>query len=193
MSDHNKLCQQYLEIVYFDIAKLHSKTNKRITETQGEILYSGIDKLLSIINLTEQDVFVDLGSGNGKIVLQVFLRSIVAEAIGIEILPNLHQQALLATEKIKIELPGFFVDNRKVNFILGSFFEESFSAATVILINAVCFSQDMLCSLGDKINLMPGVRLVASLRPIPTLKRLAFKKAIRIACSWDMVMCYLYY
>src|SRR5262245_5708685 len=89
----NRVCQQYLNILYHNIYghRLNHRQNKSISETYGEILYPSIDKLLTELSLTEQDVFLDFGSGLGKVVIQVFLRSEVKESCGIEIIPELYE------------------------------------------------------------------------------------------------------
>ena len=195
MRDIHTLCQHYLQIIYHDIGALsHENPNKinPATETQGEILYPSITKLLSVITLTADDVFIDLGSGTGKITAQVFLMSPVKEAWGIEIVPELHQYAVRASERIQREFLGFFMHGRKLNLLQGSFFDIPFRTATVALINATCFSQMILHRLSKIINETPSIHTVFSLRPLTALTRLVFKKTIRIECSWDSALCYVY-
>jgi hypothetical protein len=117
--DHQILTQQYITILYHKIAK-HSilavnKQSKK-TETHGEILYEGVSKILSHLTVAEQDKFVDLGSGLGKTVVQFFLMTHVKEAMGIEVVTNLHRLALSAAEHIQKNLPIFFNHERKLIF-----------------------------------------------------------------------------
>lgn len=189
-----QLCQHYLHLIYHTMLNQGISEGKRhFSETQGEILYPSIEKLFSIIPLTKNDIFFDLGSGLGKIVAQVFLQSEVKEAIGIEIVPELHHKAQFVAQLIEKELPAFYQNNRKLMFLEGDFLQLSFSRATVVLINATCFSQKMLTQLGKIIENTPTIHSVLTLRPLHTLTRLSFQKAIRIECSWDSALCYLYY
>lgn len=192
ITDKNSLCQQYLHIVYHDVPVHGTYADQNIAKTYGEILYPGIDKLLSAITLTDDDVFVDLGSGLGKPVMQVFLKSTVREAYGIEIVPELHQQALLAAQRVENDLPDFYAGGRKCRFLLGDFLELPLTTATVVLICSQCYSQDMLLALSKIINHSTNIHTVLTLRPLPTLRRLPFKEAIRIECSWDTALCYVY-
>jgi len=185
------LCQHYLNIIYSSTNRHHAIGNP-IHETQGEILYSGVDKLLSVMQLTSEDVFVDLGSGAGKIVTQVFLKSIVKQACGIEIVPALHQQALAVAQRIQEDFPASHVAGRRLTFLSNNFLEEPLTMATVVLVNAVCFDQTVLHALGEIIEVTPNIRLVLSMRPIATLHRLRFKKTVRVECSWDAGLCYVY-
>src|SRR3990167_10311227 len=148
--DQDTLCWRYLNLIYKNI---HDHSHKKtLSETNGEILYTSINKLLSLIPLTQDDVFFDLGSGVGKIVLQVFLKTPVKEAAGIELLPELHEKAVIAAQKIQRDLPEFYADNRKLTMIQGSFLDTAFSNATVVFIGATCFPPSLLNALGKKID-----------------------------------------
>jgi len=156
-----------------------------INETYGEILSESVTKLLRLIPMTENDVFLDLGSGKGKVVSQVFAETNVKEARGIELLPALHAEA----ERNKsARIPV----NRSLTFIQGDFLQVPFTAATIVFIASPCFGASLLHQLGDKLNHTPTIHTVLSLRPIATLSRLTFKKIVRIECSWDSALCYIY-
>ena len=184
------MVETYLHSLYHQTQINLAKTN--FSQTQGEILYPSITKLLSHLQLTTEDSFVDLGSGCGKIVSQVFLTSLVKTAGGIEIIPELHQIALKIADKIKLDFPDSFARDRQLNFFLGNFLEIPFTTATVVLINAVCFSPGLLQTIGEVFNNTPSIHTVLSLRPIHSLTRLVFQKTIHIQCSWDSALCYIY-
>jgi hypothetical protein len=191
INDIDALCQNYLAILYHDVQRNRASV-ENICESYGEILYPGVDKLLSAIKLSVQDIFVDYGSGLGKMVIQVFLKSLVKEAYGIEIVPELHQHALHAAQRLKQELPEFYEENRKLTFLVGNFLEIPLTKVTVALINSTCFTQQLLNDLGKQIEHTPSIHTVLSMRPIHTLERLPFKKTVRIECSWDTALCYIY-
>ncbi len=133
--------------------------------------------------MNDNDVFLDLGSGKGKVVMQVFSQTKVKAARGIEINPQLHAQALQ-------NMPA--IADRSVNFTQGDFFDIPFTDATIALIASPCFSLSMLHILGKKINETTTIHTVLSLRPIATLSRITFKKVVRVECSWDTALCYIY-
>lgn len=188
--DCNKLCQQYLHVLYQDV-RSNSVWRQEISETYGEILYPSVNKLLSAISYNERDVFYDLGSGLGKLALQVFLQTNMQKIVGIEILPELHQQAELAKQKVKHDMPFLFND-RDCEFKLGSFFEIPLADATMVLIGSPCYTMQMFHQLASIIDLNNNIHTVISLRPLLNLNRLKFKKTIRIEGSWDSGLCYLY-
>jgi hypothetical protein len=191
MNKHTDLlCQKYLNILYHQVISYYKPTN--IAETSGEIFYESINKLIPMMRLKESDVFVDLGSANGKIVSQIFLTTPVKTSIGIEIVPELHNAAMRVLQQIKNDLPYFYENNREMTFIHGDFLNKSLDSMTVALINATCFPPSLLHELGKVINNTPTIRLVLSLRPLITLQRLVCKKVIPIECSWDSTLCYCY-
>lgn len=190
--DIDTICQYYLNILYHDAQKKNDILLNDICDVYGEVLYPSVDKLLSAVPLSDTDVFVDYGSGLGKMVIQVFLKSLVKEAYGIEILPELNQQALIAAHRLQHDLPEFFENQRKLTFLSGSFLELRLASPTVAMIVSTCFTQSVLNALGTIIEATPSLHTVLTLRPIRTLKRLPFKKTIRIECSWDTVLCYVY-
>lgn len=188
--DIDTLCQYYLTLLYQDIHIKHA--SKNINQTYGEIFYNGVDKLLDAMALSEKDVFVDYGSGLGKVVIQVFLKSSVQQAYGIEISTELHQYAADRAQQIEQELPEFYQGGRQLIFLQGDFLKLSVPMPTVALVTATCFTQSLLASLGQIIEQTPSIHTVLSLRPIHTLRRLVFRKTIAIECSWDTSLCYMY-
>lgn len=193
--DKGLLCQHYLEHVYETVnvkESLHSSKRNDIFETYGEILYASVEKLLKMVDWSEEDVFVDYGSGMGKIVTQVFLRSPVKEAIGIELLPELHEIAAAVSLKMAKELSDFYENGRKLTFVLGDFLQTTFPHATVAVVCAPCFPQPVLNALGRVLDETASIHTVFTLRPIATLKRLTFKRAVRVEGSWDTSLCYVY-
>lgn len=191
MVDIDTLCYHYLNTLYPTTYNT-SRSDKDICSTYGEILLPSIDKLLRIISCSNEDVFVDYGSGLGKIVLHVFLKTVVKAAYGIELSPELHKHAVNAAKKLHYDLPDLYDGERQLEFFLGDFLERPISNATIAIINATCFTQPLLNKLGKVLENTSSLHTVLSTRPINTLQRLAFKKSVRIECSWDTALCYIY-
>lgn len=187
-------CQRYLQSVYQPLQSQSIREKYKINhinETNGEILYPSVSKLLTITPLNSSDVFVDLGSGSGKITLQVFLTSSAQECRGIEIVPQLHQLARLAEQQVRHDLPELFTEDHRLAFINGDFFQTSLTGATVVLVNATCFGQDILYPLGKMLDNTPSIHTVWSTRPLGHLQRLQKKKIIHAECSWSSTLLYL--
>eukprot|EP00775_Hariotina_reticulata_P007502 gene7502-7712_t len=67
----------------------------------GEIQAGGVDTLLRYLALDSSSVFVDLGCGRGRAVLQVALHSPVGRAVGIELSASRLEQADMALEHLQ--------------------------------------------------------------------------------------------
>jgi SAM-dependent methyltransferase len=108
------------------------------------------DKMLNLAKVTPQDYVIDLGSGDGRLVITAAKRG--ARALGIEYNPD-----LVALSKRNATKAGV---NDKVQFIQGDLFESDFSEATVITM----FLLDSInLKLRPKIlDLKPGTRIVSN-------------------------------
>ncbi len=185
--DHHSLCEAYLN----DVFKTLAYSCEDPSETSGEILPPSITKLLQVLALTPNDIVVDLGSGTGKLAAQIFLESAASEVWGIELRKELHDIALIANQRMQRELSEFYKNNRQLHFFCGNFLEQNINRITVAIINSVCISQQTVLELEEKLNGIPSLRYVLTTRPMVTLN-MPFLKAIRIECSWDTALCYVY-
>jgi len=161
--------------------------------TYGEIIAPSVDYLLSIIELTEDDVFLDLGSGVGKLCLQVLMRSTAKKVYGIEAHEIRHSISEHAWKKVKRKRPYFGKSNRELIFLKDNFLNFDFSPVTVIFMCSTCFGHELMESIATKINDAPLIRIAISMKEIPNLSRLSLYKKIDIKTSWnESSPCYIY-
>lgn len=191
--------QTFLSDVYKEASahRVHSQSQiedyqtQHICHTFGELLTPSLIKVLNTINITPEDVFLDLGSGMGKLALTVYLRTQMNHVIGVEGSKEYHVQAVNIFQNLRQQVPDLF-SKGKLDLILGNFLDFDFNQASIIYSCSTCFTQELLWLIGDKINQSPNVKQVLSLKPIANLDRLPFKKAIAVECSWDSALCYYY-
>jgi precorrin-6B methylase 2 len=108
------------------------------------------NKMLDLAKVTPQDTVIDLGSGDGRIVITAAKRG--ARALGIEYNPD-----LVALSKQNAEKSGV---PDKAQFIEGDIFETDFSQATVI---TMFLLPDINLKLRPRIlNMKPGTRIVSN-------------------------------
>jgi hypothetical protein len=108
------------------------------------------DKMLDLAGVTSQDYVIDLGSGDGRIVITAARRG--ARALGIEYNPEM--VALSNRNAIKAGVTD------KARFVQADLFESDFSQATVI---TMFLLPDINLRLRPKIlDLKPGTRIVAN-------------------------------
>jgi len=121
----------------------------------GEITKSGADTIFNYIKknigMTENDIFYDIGSGNGKLCIHYGLISNFKCVKGVEIDKYRHLYSL----KIMNDIDDF--DN--LQFINDDVINVEISDATIILMNDILFSQNLISGIINKLK--PGTHLIS--------------------------------
>ncbi|HVV67564.1 MAG TPA: hypothetical protein VHE99_00785 [Gammaproteobacteria bacterium] len=195
----DELYQGYLAKVYQDTQAFfpyshherESRAQTGVCIVYGELLYYSVKKVIKEMQHSPSDIFLDLGSGIGKLALQVFLESDVAKVVGIEALPILDAQAQKVAQQVASDYPFFWENGRELTFICSDFMKTSWMDATIIFACSTCFTPELLEIVGNRINQEPQVRQVLSLRPFPTLK-MPLRRVFTVEGNWDTVLCFYY-
>ena len=110
-----------------------------------------VTKMLELANVSEDDVVYDLGSGDGRIVIEA-AQTYGAQGVGIEIKPNLVERARQRAEEAGV--------SDRVSFRQGDLFEADISDATVVTLYLL---PSVNCKLRPKLfqELSPGTRVVS--------------------------------
>lgn len=148
----------------------------------GEIPYDSAAHILDDIHLTRQDVFYDLGSGVGKLVLQVYLTTPVKRSVGVElsktrfdIAEDCHKQAI-QDDHITVGRDLVFL-NQNLNAI-------PLSDATVCFISGITFPSPLIKSIMDKLSALEHGVKVISVLPLPEHKQFTLIKTYNLPMSW---------
>lgn len=190
--NEDELYQEYLAKVYRDTSgyltyppeqkEFFTKTN--VCTTYGELLYPGVKKMISEMNLQPTDVFLDLGSGLGKCALQIFMQTNLPKVIGVEASQALVDQAHKVLKQVKSDFPLFWDNNRELNLMCDNFLHADWDGATIVYTCSTSFTDELLQGIAKKINAHPKIEQVLSMRAISNLN-LPLKKVIQVECSWD--------
>jgi precorrin-6B methylase 2 len=109
-----------------------------------------VDKMLDMAKVMPQDYVIDLGSGDGRMVITAAKRG--ARALGIEYNPDLVELSKRNAAKEGV--------GEKARFVKADLFESDFSQATVL---AIFLLPEMILKLRPKIfDMKPGTRIVAN-------------------------------
>ncbi len=108
--------------------------------TYGEILRNGVDSIIEKINkykkISDKDLFVDIGSGSGKLILHTAIKSNIKTLVGLEIVPQRQRYSKYIQNKIDVgDKSVFFLEKDVRNFDL--------SVATIVFMNDVCFDNEL--------------------------------------------------
>jgi|GEM_PF-1048759 len=171
--------------------------------TYGEITWASCAFLLDMLDLTQDDKFVDMGCGIGKFVAQAGLTTEVGESLGIELsetrcqcaqhmskpLTGLYDVCVKAENEIrkKLQQPALKKAKKKtIKFIQSDMLKVDVSDATVIFICATCFSEDLMQKLADKFALCADGLRVVTLKQFPAKnKHLVLRDTYTLAMTWS--------
>ena len=135
-----------------------------MADTYGEITSDGMSSLGRRVRIGPSDVFVDLGSGCGRAVLQAVEQFGCKSACGIELGRARHELALQARDGLQVHLAS------KVRFLCGDcaaselWLRSPLTDATVVYIASLCFDEALMQRLSERVAASPRVRTVATLK-----------------------------
>lgn len=160
------------------------KGTYNINYVYGEILRSGVDVIIEKIKkykkISDKDVFVDIGSGAGKLVLHISIKSDIKTLVGVEIVPQRNRYSKWIKEKIIQDKSIFFIEKDVRDFDL--------SIATIVFMNNLCFDSDLIKIIYDKMN--RGCHFISAVK-IPECKIL--KEEFIVNTSWGSKLNLFYY
>lgn len=149
----------FIVCIFTAISVLATAQQKEFTPVEGQpgkdVMWlptspALVEKMLDIAKLTPQDFLIDLGSGDGRLVIAAAKRG--ARALGIEYDPD-----LVELSKRKAEKEGV---SDRAQFIRADIFESDFSQATVI---TMFLLPELNLRLRPQIlKLKPGTRIVSN-------------------------------
>ena len=139
--------------------------------TYGECTPEAVEHLLSFVNPQPGEVFYDLGSGTGKMVVYAAFYHPFSKSVGVELLEELHEAAQVVGERYKTEVQPQFQDGRRstqLHYRLGDIFETDLSDADIVVSHCcTCFDDTLMQRLSDSLEkLKPGARIVTITRSL---------------------------
>lgn len=190
--------QNVIKLIYEEIneGEIHRTEAEFIMDeggapVYGEITFQGATQLLETLQLTEKDVFYDLGSGLGKLVIQCYLTTRVQQAFGVELSKTRYQRAQRALSRMK--RADMLDPLRHIKFINNNIVQMDLNNATVVFTCSTCFSSELLNLLKERLQKLPSLRMIASLRKLPSLKGFFLFKELDLPMTWcDKVPVYIY-
>lgn len=156
------------------------KKHKNVVTIYGELLPESVTEILDKLNIKKNDVFYDLGSGTGRICLQVYLEKDI-RCVGIEYVKPRYE---IAEKSLKF-LKKIYKNTKKINFINSDFFDIDWSDATIIYICNTCMGKTITNKILKKIKDLPKLKYVFTVSELPSVKFLNLKETILTPTSWS--------
>ena len=187
--NHNKN-QKIIDELYNPYKETIKKTLcYRDNELYGEVYYYSVLKLLKQIDYHQDDTFVDIGSGIGKLCFYMYILTDIKNIYGVEINQLRSEIACKAKQSfLKFQQPN----NRILDFRCDNFLELTIKEVNIAYVCSTIFSFELLENLGKKLNSINSLRQIISFRRLPYLENFKLKKKLFLHCSWDLVGCYIY-
>ncbi|KTD11709.1 hypothetical protein Lgra_1167 [Legionella gratiana] len=157
----------------------------------GEIEFFSFIALLSLVDLNENTVFYDLGSGTGKAVLACSMVFSVHKSIGIELFPELYLHSCKQVEQLAA-LTQYEEQAKRIKFILGDFLKANLNDATIIFINSTAFfgpTWEKLCS---KIDRLPHLNTIITISKPLSCTHFRLLRHTKVEMSWGVVSAYIH-
>lgn len=180
-----KLLMKYALIDQFKISAIEKNLidlpQKNLT--YGETPWISIYKILKEIEIKQNDIFYDLGSGNGRVVFFVNIYFKI-KSIGIELIPTFVKYSREIAEELNLKNVFFIEDN---------WLEQDISNGTIFFITGTCYDDFILFKSQEKIKkeLKKGSIIISLSNPLycESLKLLNTKK---LPFSWGKSTVYIY-
>ena len=155
--------------------------------TYGEILYEGVRKIFDHLDLKNKQ-FLDIGSGIGKIVIQLSLEYPILLSEGIE----LCKERYLISNIVKNKIKNKDIKN-KIEFYNKNIFEYHRLNYDIIFFSNLCFSEYQNEIIGNILSKNKNTILI-SLKKIKNLNKFLKYYIFNIKTSWsDNQTVYYYY
>jgi len=169
-----------------DVYDAEKKTGELVASTYGEILVSSVDKLIEKLIITSDDVFYDLGSGAGKLVMQMHTNSEVGIAKGVEFQPNRYKIAEKALKKMYNHKPELLNDERIISYYNGNIINFDLNDATIIFMCSTCFPEELMDVVLEKVRNNSNIKYIISLKDHDNFKQiLPNKETLNLPMTWS--------
>lgn len=168
----------YKDISGFGIDSQESMliSSKGGNATYGEIKFASLQSILNDLNLTKDDVFYDLGSGVGKVCMQVALMT-PARAVGVELSKTRIKKAHEALRRLE----KHYKLRPRIEFREEDIVETNLKKAAVVFTCSTCFSEKLLTTIVEKCKKTAGTVRLISLKSLPGLSPV---KVYQLPMTW---------
>lgn len=172
-----------------------SEQQKLVNLTYGEMTFEGVAKMIKETKLESSDIFYDLGSGNGKAIIQVFMNGHVKEAHGIEFHPERFFKSQIALKRLYKIHPEILDDDRIICYGLENIKDVNYlDLATVIFMCSTCYPGELLDIVYDKIKSSKSIRCVITQKEYKKFKDFLPNERKEIfPCTWNPTISWYIY
>ncbi len=186
-------CRQWLDELYagysgfgISLPEMDQVYDSGGSPVYGEITFEGTRALLECLSrpLDSGDVFIDLGSGIGRLCVEVFLLTAVGCCRGIELSPTRHRVAETIRRRLGDRWPVEFESGRILEFSHQDIMAAEVADVTVAYCCNPVFSAVFASRIADKLAAeAKSLKTYISLKPVYREGWILLRR-INLACTW---------
>jgi riboflavin synthase len=150
--------------------------------TYGEALPEGVDALQALLELGPEDVLYDLGSGTGRVVLQLGLTSAAGRLVGVELSPTRHEHAQEAAAALRRR----GVRTAPMDFLCEDISSVDVSDGTYFYMCSTAYSASICRRVAERLSRAPRFRALVTSRALPAQPHLLKLGELPSAYSWNL-------
>lgn len=180
--------QQIMNRIFHDIDGFDIPKNdeKKVRQSKGspiygEINFQSLNKLLNHLKLGNNDVFYDLGSGVGKVVIQTALTSPIKKSIGVELSLVRYEDAKKA---LKIATQFDQTLPSRCRFVNADMLTVDLSDASVVYTCSTAFSEQFMKKITSYLASFKQPFRLVSLQDLPDTKHFTLIERLKLNMSW---------
>ena len=153
------------------------------TETYGEIMPTATQRLLEYLELSERDVFYDLGSGMGRLVLHTAAFAPLRRVVGIELSQTRYQTARTILRQARKE--GLILA-RQCSFRCEDFMRARLASPTrpVVYTCSTAFPPQLMRRLARKLRGHPRPLRFVTLQDLDPTRGIELLDVLRLDVTW---------
>ena len=174
----------YKDICGFEIPKQDEQKvrSSKGSPIYGEITVTSTNRLLSHLKLTNKDIFYDLGSGVGKVILFAGLFTPVKKAVGVELSKVRHQDSLLALDRAQAFDQSL---TQRCLFKNANFMDLDLQKASIIYSCSTAFSLGFMSKLTARLAKFTHDFRLITLQDLPDERHFELVDLLRLDMSWQ--------
>ncbi|OWZ13079.1 Histone methylation protein [Phytophthora megakarya] len=149
---------------YVSAADVRHQAGK-IDENSGEVMPAAVSRIIRMFGeITQGDIFLDVGAGLGHVVAQVALQTKARRCLGIE---KRREVVEAGSRCVQAHVPQL-AHLRKVLVLIGDVLDiplstrAPFDAATIVFLNDLLFTEEAKLVIQQELSHMPKARLIVS-------------------------------
>lgn len=177
------LRQAYKDVWAYTIPRDEDKNIRRTSSSSlyGEITFGSLDKVIQYLKLNKDDVFFDLGSGVGKVVMQVAMTTPVKKVVGVELSNSRYKEARKAARLLQSQ---GYVEPRKYSFKNEDILETNLKNATVIYSCSTAFPMKFMNKFTKKLGELKRPLRIVTTQELPENKYFELVDKLQLDMSW---------